>query len=146
MSAVNSSFASSPAVRGRMQAQPSKNTGLELRLRRILHARGLRYRVHRPPVAGLRRTADLVFTRGRVAVYLDGCFWHGCREHMLWPRANADFWRVKIERNRSRDSETDARLTAAGWVPFRVWEHEDMNDAADRLNALLAERRGVGTA
>jgi len=136
---------SSPAVQLRMQRQSSRDTGVELAFRRVLHRRGLRYRLQQRPIPGVRRTADLVFARARVAVYLDGCFWHGCPDHYARPHANAGYWVPKIEGNRRRDADTDARLAEAGWTAFRMWEHEDPEAAADRLQAVLAERgRGPG--
>lgn len=123
-----------------MSAQQSRNTRIELRLRSLLHARGLRYRVHLRPLTGYRRTADVVFTRAKVAVYVDGCFWHGCPVHGTWPKRNSDFWRQKIEANVRRDRDTDDALAEAGWVSVRVWEHEDADLAADRIAALVRSR------
>lgn len=123
-----------------MSTQRSQNTKIEMRLRSLLHARGLRYRVHRRPLSGHRRTADIVFTRARVAVYVDGCFWHGCPQHGTWPKRNSDFWRDKIETNVRRDRETDVSLVESGWVSVRVWEHEDPVAAADRITALVRNR------
>jgi DNA mismatch endonuclease (patch repair protein) len=82
---------------------------------------------------GSQRTADIVFPRRRVAVYLDGCFWHGCPIHGTWPKLNADWWRAKIEANKCRDKDTDARLRSAGWMVIRVWEHENLEAAANRV-------------
>jgi DNA mismatch endonuclease (patch repair protein) len=127
-----------------MERQPSRDTSLELTFRSALHRRGLRFRIHRRPIAGVLRTADVVFLRDRIAVYLDGCFWHGCPDHYTRPHANAGYWVPKIEANRRRDADTDARLTAAGWLSFRFWEHEDLEAAADRLVSVLAARRGGG--
>ena len=110
-------------------------------LRRLLHSAGFRYRVHRRPVKGVRREADLVFGPARVAVFVDGCFWHGCPEHATWPKNNAEFWREKIETNRRRDADTDARLDDAGWLSVRVWEHETVETAADRVIIAVRERR-----
>lgn len=124
-----------------MSAQRSKNTGIEMALRRALHASGLRFRVHRRPVKGVRREADIVFGSGRVAVFVDGCYWHGCPEHATWPRRNADFWRTKIEGNRARDLDTDARLADSGWLAVRVWEHENAAEAAVRVAAVVRARR-----
>nr|WP_155073070.1 very short patch repair endonuclease [Streptomyces taklimakanensis] len=131
-------------TRARMSRQRSRDTEVELALRRALHASGLRYRVHRRPVKGVRREADIVFGPARVAVFVDGCFWHGCPQHATWPKNNAEFWRRKIEGNRTRDLDTDARLADAGWAAVRVWEHEDPAEAAARIAALVAERRGGG--
>jgi DNA mismatch endonuclease (patch repair protein) len=115
-----------------------RDTPAELRLRSILHSRGLRYRVDARPVSGLRRKADLVFRSARVAVFVDGCFWHGCPRHMAWPKANAVWWREKITRNRERDRDTDERLRKAGWTVVRVWEHDDPELAAERVVEALA--------
>ncbi|MDT8910557.1 very short patch repair endonuclease [Amycolatopsis sp. PS_44_ISF1] len=129
------------AVRGRMSRQKSRDTGIEIALRKALHAAGFRYRVHRRPLKGVRREADLVFGPTRVAVFVDGCFWHGCPDHGTWPKNNADFWRTKIETNRRRDGDTDARLAAAGWLPLRVWEHETVDEAAARIIEAIEKRR-----
>ncbi len=108
------SWASTPSSRASMQANRGRDTAPELAVRRRLHAMGLRYRVSARPVQNLRRTADIVFTRARIAVFIDGCFWHGCPEHYQAPVRNGDFWLAKRTRNRERDAETDAALTAAG--------------------------------
>ncbi len=126
-----------------MQSNRSRDTKPELALRSAVHARGLRYRVSAKPLAGLRRTADLVFPRAKVAVFLDGCFWHGCPEHHTVASANAKFWVDKVEGNRARDRDTDGRLIDAGWVIVRVWEHEDPVDAARRIEEIVSARRGV---
>jgi DNA mismatch endonuclease, patch repair protein len=131
----------SPDVSRRLSAQRVRDTEAEMALRRLLHRRGLRYRVHRRPLPALRRVADLVFGASRVAVFVDGCFWHGCPEHATWPKTNAEFWRTKIERNFERDRETDRLLMDAGWTPCRVWEHEDSLAAADRVALIVRERR-----
>ncbi len=141
---------STEATRARMSRQRSRDTGVEVALRKALHARGLRYRVHRRPLAGMRREADVVFGPARVAVFVDGCFWHGCPEHATWPKRNAGFWRAKIEANAARDRDTDDRLNAAGWAVVRVWEHEDPGAAAARVHAAVSGRRagrggGAGT-
>ncbi|MFF4328642.1 very short patch repair endonuclease [Streptomyces sp. NPDC001591] len=130
-----------PATRVRMSIQKSRNTGVEMALRRLLHAAGLRYRVHRRPVRQVRREADLVFGPARVAVFVDGCFWHGCPEHATWPKRNAEFWRAKIEGNRARDRDTDRRLAESGWLAVRVWEHEAAEVAAARVRAIVDARR-----
>ncbi|KOV94415.1 DNA mismatch repair protein Vsr [Streptomyces sp. NRRL B-3648] len=124
-----------------MSRQKSRNTEVEMALRRALHAAGLRYRVHRRPLKGMRREADVLFGPAKVAVFVDGCFWHGCPQHATWPKANADFWRTKIEGNRRRDMDTDERLASAGWLAVRVWEHEDPVEAAARVVAFVRARR-----
>ncbi|MEU3907552.1 very short patch repair endonuclease [Streptomyces goshikiensis] len=134
-------FESTPAVRARMSRQKSKDTKIEVALRRALHAAGLRYRVHCRPLKGIRREADIVFGPARVAVFVDGCFWHGCPEHATWPRRNAEFWRGKIEGNQARDRDTDARLAESGWLAVRVWEHEAVDEAAERVSRIVLARR-----
>lgn len=135
------SWASDEHARRTMVANRSKNTRPELAVRTLLHARGLRYRVHARPVASLRRTADIVFTRWRVAVFIDGCYWHGCPEHGVSPRRNADYWGPKLERNRARDRDTDLHLTAAGWTVLRFWEHEPPEHVADAVAAEIERAR-----
>jgi DNA mismatch endonuclease, patch repair protein len=124
----------------RMSRQARHDTGPELALRSELHRHGLRYRTHRRPVHGVRREADVVFSQARVAVFVDGCFWHGCPQHGTQPKRNATFWDEKILLNQVRDAETDSLLRAACWLPIRVWEHELAADAADRIEAIVRER------
>lgn len=124
-----------------MQANRGRDTKPELALRSAVHARGLRYRVSARPLPHLRRTADLVFTKVRVAVFLDGCFWHGCPEHRTAPATNARFWAEKVASNVARDRDTDQRLKEAGWLVIRVWEHEDPNQAALRIERIVRGRR-----
>ena len=124
------SWASTPGSHASMKSNRGRDTTPELTVRRRLHAMGLRYRVSVRPVATLRRTADIVFTRARIAVVIDGCFGHGCPDHYQAPVRNSDFWLAKRERNQERDAETDAALTAAGWTPLRFWEHEVRADPA----------------
>lgn len=131
-----------PETSRRMSGQASKDTRIELRLRQLLHGRGLRYRVHVRPVPRLRRVADVVFSRSQVAVFVDGCFWHGCPVHGTWPKRNAAFWREKIRGNVQRDRATDQTLAEAGWLPVRVWEHENLDAAAERIEALVRGRAG----
>lgn len=121
-----------------MQRQRRRDTEAEMAVRRLVHAAGLRYRVDMRPLSSVRRRADLVFTRAKVAVFIDGCFWHGCPEHGSFPKANAAWWRDKIGRNRARDMETDAELERAGWTVVRAWEHEDPKAVAEKvLGAVL---------
>lgn len=118
------SWATSAATRASMQSNKGRDTAPELIVRRRLHASGLRYLVSVRPVPGLRRTADIVFRGPRVAVFVDGCFWHGCPSHYQAPERNAGFWLAKLGRNRERDIETVSLLEAAGWTVMRVWERE----------------------
>jgi DNA mismatch endonuclease (patch repair protein) len=128
-----------------MQANKSRDTKPELALRRASHRLGLRYRVSARPLPELRRTADLVFTRAKVAVFLDGCFWHGCPEHHTKAARNASYWSAKVERNRDRDAETNQRLEDAGWLVIRVWEHEDPEQAAERVKEAVRRRRAASS-
>lgn len=134
------SWASSPAVRASMQGNRGRDTKPEMALRRMLHARGLRFFVNRRPLPGLRRTADLLFPRARVAVFVDGCFWHGCPEHHTVARTNADYWTEKIRRNRERDADTDAMLRSEGWMVVRLWEHQEAIEAANQVEAAVKTR------
>ena len=109
-----------------------RDTAPELGLRSALHRRGLRFRVDRPPMPGIRSRADVVFGPARVAVYIDGCFWHGCPLHGSVPSSNANFWKRKFEENRRRDAETKAKLEQRGWVVLRFWEHDDPGIAAEQ--------------
>ncbi|MET9083404.1 very short patch repair endonuclease [Streptomyces sp. NPDC004237] len=138
------SKASSREVRAAMRANRGKNTGPELALRRLLHQRGLRYRVDARPLAGFARRADLVFPGAKLAIFVDGCFWHGCQEHYRPATKNAEFWNEKIATNRSRDVDTTERLLEAGWTVVRVWEHDDVAVAAEQIEQLLRRLRRLG--
>jgi DNA mismatch endonuclease (patch repair protein) len=123
-----------------MSLQPARDTGPEVRLRRVLHRAGWRYRVHVRPLESKRVEADIVFRGPRVAVFVDGCFWHVCPEHATWPKAHAAFWKRKLESNFARDRATDAALREAGWLAVRVWEHEKVDAAAARVTSMLRTR------
>ena len=129
------------ATKRRMRRVGQADTAAELAIRRILFARGLRYRKDHKPVSGLRTKADLAFRGPRVAVYINGCFWHGCPEHATWPKNNEAFWRHKIEANIARDRRIDAALEEEGWVVVRVWEHEIPEAAADRIERTVRDRK-----
>jgi DNA mismatch endonuclease (patch repair protein) len=117
-----------------MQANRSRDTKPELEVRRRLHRLGLRYRVAIAPEPGLRRRADIVFTRARVVVFIDGCFWHGCPVHGRSTfNHNADYWPAKIAANSARDGDTDMRLREAGWIVMRFWEHEDAAEVVENI-------------
>ncbi|MER6215722.1 very short patch repair endonuclease [Streptomyces sp. NPDC001674] len=135
------SWASSAARRRNMQAIRSRDTKPEWVIRRLVHARGLRYRVAARPLPGLRRTADLVFGPAKVAVFIDGCYWHGCPEHYVPPRTNQGYWSEKVARNIARDRDTDQQLEAAGWLVLRFWEHEGSEACAAAITAAVQERR-----
>ena len=96
--------------------------------------------VDRAPLAGLRSRADIVFTRRRIAIYLDGCFWHACPAHGVTPKAHAEFWTQKLARNRQRDTETSRVLTEAGWAVLRFWEHEDTASVVAAIESVVHQR------
>jgi DNA mismatch endonuclease (patch repair protein) len=123
-----------------MKTQRRRDTRPEVALRSALHAAGYRFRVDYR-IAGTRRRADVAFPSCRVAVFVDGCFWHGCPDHGTWPKQNADWWRRKIEANRSRDRDTDRRLAELDWTVVRVWEHEPVPSAAARVEAVISSLR-----
>lgn len=106
-----------------------------------MHRRGLRFRVGERPVPELRRTADVVFRTERVAVFVDGCFWHGCPDHARATKSHTKWWADKITANQERDADTCSRLAVAGWIVVRVWEHEDLADACARIEALVRDVR-----
>lgn len=124
-----------------MLANRSRDAGPELAVRRLVHAMGLRYRVNARPVPTLRRTADLVFTRQRVGVLIDGCYWRGCPEHHCQPRANADYWSAKMARNQARDAATDEALRAAGWTAALSTADKDI---AAKIVSATTELNGRG--
>lgn len=132
---------SSPSVSARMSRQASKDTTAELLVRRLLHAAGLRYRLEYPVPGMARRRIDVAFTSVKVAVLIDGCFWHGCPEHATQPKSNAEWWRHKLDRNMARDTETTQHLEAAGWEVLRFWEHEPPDDVALRIAAAVERRK-----
>lgn len=124
-------------VSRRMSRLRRRDNQRELSLRRALHAEGFRFRVTYPVPDLRRRTIDIAFTRRRVAVFLDGCFWHGCPLHGTDPRSNSAWWAQKIAANRARDRDTDHHLTELGWQVVRIWEHEDLDRAVMRVRAAI---------
>lgn len=121
-----------------MRANRRRDTSPELALRSALHRAGLRFRVDRPvqlPTGRVR--PDIVFLRAQIAVFVDGCFWHGCPEHGELPVRNRAFWSQKLLRNAERDELQNAALEAAGWSVIRVWEHEPTDRAAARIEAFV---------
>ena len=121
----------------RMSRIRSRDTQPELRLRSMLHALGYRYRVNARPDKNMRYTADLLFTRARVAVFIDGCFWHGCPEHFIMPKTRTAFWQAKIENNMARDALATELLEDAGWTVVRIWEHASTEDAVAAVTASV---------
>ena len=135
---------SSPETRRRMAKVRQKGTNAEIALRRELYRIGLRYRVDYAVLKKPRRVADVAFPGLKIAIFVDGCFWHGCPEHTTWPKRNAGFWRQKIEANRLnrlRDADTNERLCALGWTVLRFWEHESPTKAAATVAKTVATAR-----
>jgi DNA mismatch endonuclease (patch repair protein) len=132
--------ASSDEARRRMERQKGRDTKPERSLRSALHRRGLRFRVDQSILPDTRRRADVIFPRSKVAVFVDGCFWHGCPTHRTYPRANAEWWKAKIDANVERDRDTDRRLEAKDWLVIRVWEHQDLDVAASRIAKVVRQR------
>ncbi|GGK04501.1 hypothetical protein GCM10011583_40330 [Streptomyces camponoticapitis] len=135
------SRASSVAVRAVMTANKGKDTKPEMLLRAALHRKGLRYRVGIRPLPELRRTADVVFPKVKVAVFVDGCFWHGCPDHYRPSKQNSEAWSKKVKENRDRDTATTIALKEQGWTVLRFWEHEDLELAAEEIRATVEHRR-----
>jgi DNA mismatch endonuclease (patch repair protein) len=133
----------SESVRQRMQRQARRDTSIEVELRRRLWERGLRYRVDRSVVVP-RRRHDIVFIGPRLVVDVRGCFWHGCPEHGTVPANNRAWWVEKLEGNRRRDDDTERRLAENGWLVVVVWEHDDLDAAADRIEELVLGRTRRG--
>lgn len=129
------------------KANRRTGTKPEMRLRSALHRRGLRFRKDLLVRAGdVRVHPDVTFTRWKVAVFVDGCFWHGCPEHQHIPKSNTDYWIPKLAANVERDRRVDAALEDAGWAVVRIWEHEEIGDAADAVElALMRMARGIGS-
>jgi DNA mismatch endonuclease (patch repair protein) len=122
-----------------MQANRRRDTSPELAVRKLVHAAGFRYRVDFRVVPELRTRADLAFTRTRIAVFIDGCFWHSCPEHGTRPKSNADYWIPKLARNVQRDRTTDAALESLGWRVLRFWEHEEPQKVATQIATAIRE-------
>ena len=136
---ANESWASSPGVARSMRSNRRRDTRPELLVRRALFATGLRFRVDFAPGSNRRRRADIVFTRTRLAVFIDGCFWHGCPIHGTSPKLNADYWTPKLARNIERDRDTDQELRGDGWTVARYWEHEAPLSVAEEIRSLVID-------
>lgn len=140
------SWATSDGSRSTMRANRRRDTAPELAVRRLLHGRGLRYRVDFQPVDTVRSRADIVFTRAKQAVFIDGCFWHSCPMHATSPKLSSEYWSSKLQGNVERDRRTDAALIAAGWRVSRFWEHESPAEVADAIARLLDDEVARDTA
>jgi DNA mismatch endonuclease (patch repair protein) len=120
---------------------PRSSTTPEVQLRRALHSMGLRFRINQ---RGLPGTPDIVLSRARLAVFVDGCFWHGCPDHGIVPKNNAEWWRTKLLANAERDRRKDEELIVLGWLPLHFWEHEPTDQMAAKTVALWRRRTGRG--
>lgn len=129
----------SPLVSQQMRRMPRSSTQPELRLRRSLHAAGLRFTVNRRDLPG---TPDVALSKARLAIFLDGCFWHGCPSHFVLPKSNSEWWRNKLEATRARDLRKDQALRDMGWEPIHLWEHERLDDATAAIFGLWTIRTG----
>jgi DNA mismatch endonuclease (patch repair protein) len=127
-----------------MQGNRGRDTRPELALRQALWHRGLRYRVNVRPVPGLRARADIVFTKHRLAVMVDGCFWHSCPTHKTKPMSNSEWWAKKLEYIRARDVVVNQSLAAEGWTVLRIWEHESPNSAVTRVEEAITQSQTHG--
>ena len=132
---------SSAAASRRMSMVRTTGTMPERQLRTLLHAKGLRYRLGYRPLPTARYQPDITFPGPKVAIFVDGCFWHGCRDHRGTPKANAEWWQAKIERNRRRDETVNEAFAAEGWQVVRIWEHQPLSDAADVVERVVLARR-----
>ena len=128
-------------IRERFERQPRRDTKPELAIRRELHRRGFRFRLDVRASKSIRSRPDIVFNGARVAVFVDGCFWHGCPDHGTFPKNNREWWSEKLCANTERDARTTATLKAEGWNVIRIWEHEPVNEAVDRVAAAVTARR-----
>jgi DNA mismatch endonuclease (patch repair protein) len=129
-----------------MRGNAAPSTSPEARLRSALHRAGLRFRKHVRADASIRCRPDVIFRTERIAVFVDGCFWHGCPKHFRPPRTNATYWNAKITRNQARDRQHDEQLSAAGWKVIRVWEHDAVNVMVTQIRAAVLARREDGKA
>jgi DNA mismatch endonuclease (patch repair protein) len=130
---------SSPGVRSCMQSNRRADTRPEVLLRCALHREGWRFRKDlRLDLADGRVRPDIAFTKRKIAVFVDGCFWHACPAHFVPPKSNTDYWTAKIARNVERDRATNAVLAGAGWLVIRIWEHEDVSVASARIGLALS--------
>ena len=129
-----------------MQANRPRDTALEVAVRSKLHRSGLRFRKHRRPLEGLRCEADVVFPTERLAIFVDGCFWHGCPIHATRPATNQEWWARKLDRNMERDRDNTRLLRESGWAVLRLWEHEDLASAARKVRAALSELKKASSA
>ena len=129
------------AVRNVMRANRGVDTGPEIRLRSLVHKAGLRYAIDVRPEPDINRRADIVFRAAKVAVFVNGCFWHGCPKHYSAPKSNKRYWSAKVRRNRERDAETRVLLKRRGWRVLVFWEHQPVQPCSERVVSIVSERK-----
>lgn len=133
----------SVAVRNVMRANRGVDTGPEIRLRSLVHKAGLRYAIDVRPESDINRRADLVFRPAKVAVFVNGCFWHGCPKHYSPPKSNRRYWSEKVRRNRERDFETSFLLKRRGWRVLVFWEHQSPEASGAKVVQIVLNRRAT---
>lgn len=131
---------SSQAAINRMKAVRSKNTAPEKALQTALRSKGLNFQINVKPIKYLNRKADIVINAAKVAIFVDGCFWHGCPIHGTHSKANPEFWENKIAQNKSRDLDTNYELKKYGWKVIRIWEHEDPELVSKMIFGIIKRR------
>ncbi|MEQ3551761.1 very short patch repair endonuclease [Pseudonocardia nematodicida] len=136
-------YTTTPGRRRNMQAIRRKDTKPEVRLRSALHRLGYRFRKdYRIDLPECRVRPDIVFTRAKLAVFVDGCFWHACPEHGTQPKQNVDYWNPKLRTNVLRDQRNNHALETAGWTVVRIWEHCAIDDATGAVREALSNEAG----
>lgn len=133
--------AKSKTVSRAMRQMPESGTGPEIRVRRLLFREGFRYRVQYPVPGRSRRSIDIAFPARKLAIFIDGCFWHGCAEHRNIPANNTQWWAEKIQGNRVRDDETNTHLAKVGWQVLRFWEHDDPDSVLDAVRMFWCRQK-----
>ena len=131
---------SSDEASARMKAVGVRDTKPEIAIRSLLHRAGLRYRVDCRPEPSIPRKADIVIRRLKIAIFVDGCFWHSCPIHGTMPAANRDYWQEKLKTNQERDADTTKRLVDLGWTVLRYWEHEEPSVVAEQIVGIVTDR------
>jgi len=142
---ISKPTAESAIVSAQMRAQRVADTDAELAVRRALHSAGFRYRKHYSVPRRPRRSIDIAFPGKRIAIFIDGCFWHGCEIHRTVPKSNRAWWQAKLDENRRRDRDTTEVLVEQGWTVLRFWEHDAPSDVVAAVaSAFGHSERGQG--
>tara|TARA_Y100001958_G_scaffold107799_1_gene75594 strand:- start:2577 stop:2990 length:414 start_codon:yes stop_codon:yes gene_type:complete len=127
----------SEQISDQMRRMPTRDSKPEIKIRKVLYSLGLRYRVHQKHLPG---KPDISFGPAKVAVFVDGCFWHNCPDHGTIPKSNRDWWVEKFKKNRERDKRKDRELRQIGWEPIHIWEHEDPEEASKYIARVVSQR------